>query len=68
MHLSIEKRKTFVNFVKRNCGRVGAIKLEQLDELLLSLKTYWDSHMNQAFVDSQGTNNTVATQKPDYVL
>jgi hypothetical protein len=55
-------------FKHKHSGRVGAIKLEQLDELLLSLKTYRDSHKNQAFVDSQGTNNTVATQQPAYVL
>jgi hypothetical protein len=28
MHLSIEKRKTFVNFVKRNCCRAARSLLE----------------------------------------
>jgi hypothetical protein len=29
------------SFVKLNLGRVGAIKLEQLETLLLSLKNNW---------------------------
>jgi hypothetical protein len=33
------------------CGRVGAINLEQLDTLLLSLKTSWDYTSQKSFLD-----------------
>jgi hypothetical protein len=36
-------------FKHKNFGRVGAIKLERLDELLLSLKNYWDYGNNQTW-------------------
>lgn len=37
-------------------GRVGAIKVEQLDELLLSLKTYWDYSNNSAWLQDVRAN------------
>ena len=33
-------------------GRVGAINLEQLDTLLLSLKTYWDYSNNKGLLET----------------
>ena len=39
-----------------NYGRVGAIKLEQLDKLLQSLKTYWNYDIS--------INATLADDKP----
>jgi hypothetical protein len=38
------------NYIK--IGRVGAINLEQLDTLLLSLKTYWDYSNNKGLLET----------------
>jgi hypothetical protein len=38
------------NYKHKNFGRVGAINLEQLNTLLLSLKTYWDYSNNKSLL------------------
>jgi len=48
-------------------GRVGAINLEQLDILLLSLKTYWDYTNQKSFLDEiKSTPTKVIATQPLY--
>ena len=43
-------------------GRVGAINLEQLDTLLLSLKTYWDYSNNKGLFEAIKTIHAQPTR------
>jgi hypothetical protein len=47
---STKKSVVIYGFFNTQYGRLGAIKLEQLDALLLSLKTYWDYSNNKALL------------------
>lgn len=46
---------------------IGAINLEQLDELLLSLKTYWDYSNQKGLIDEVRAYPT-KTPEPEYML
>lgn len=43
-------------------GRLGAINLEQLETLLLSLKTYWDYSSQKSFLDEIQSSVTIAVR------
>lgn len=49
-------------------GRLGAIKLEQLDELLISLKTYWVYNNNIALFESLRAPSNDYALEPTFML
>ena len=60
-----------VDLEKVPSGRVGAINLEQLDALLLSLKSYWDYSPQKSFLDkikAPYTKVSEAEKVPAYEL
>lgn len=49
-------------------GRVGAISLEQLEPLLLSVKSYWDNDQHSGFVRAIEQQLAGQSSVHDYVL
>lgn len=58
-----EPFKTYFQMHKILNGRVGAINVEQLDELLLSLKTYWEYSDNSAWLQEIRASQTKTTSQ-----
>ena len=52
-----------LDYKHKGFGRVGAINLEQLDTLLLSLKTYWDYSFTEHLL-----NISADVPQPEYEL
>jgi hypothetical protein len=56
------------NYKHKNFGRVGAIKVEQLELLLLALKTYWDYSNDNHLRKALEAANSPAAQVANYEL
>ena len=63
-----EPFKTYFRMHQIFTGRVGAIKLEQLDLLLLSLKTNWGKDNVQKIFEELVRSNKPVSSKLDYEL